>query len=118
MSDHSTGRLSDDEVLQLLEDRVEENPEFAPKLARAIAKSLDDDFGWQQGYKRDKLEEISSKLDVLSGDSKNRFETLESKFATFGERQDIFSRELGKVNTRLDSIDGHLGINTDTRRRA
>ena len=95
-----------------------DNPEFVAKLADALAERLDNKYGWDIGEMRVTLEKVSGKLETLSQDSKRRFDNLDHNFKTFGDKQDLFERELGKINGRINSIDEHLGINTDTRRRA
>ena len=95
-----------------------DNPEFAKKLVDAISEKLDEKFGWQQGWMSDRLDEISKKLDRSIEENTRRFDSLDSGIADLRERHDLHAGEFRKVKSRLDSIDGHLGINTDTRRRA
>ena len=120
MPDHSIRSLTDDEVLKLLEDRVEDKPEFAAKLADAIAErlapKLDEKFGFQQGWMTDKLEELSGKIDGMARDNTTRFDTIEDGIRDLRARHELQDGEFRKVNDRLESIDSHLGINTNTRR--
>ena len=112
MSDH------DLEALAVL---MSKNPDFAAQLADAIAKRLDEDYGWGQGEIKADLEALQQgqkNLFVKLEDHDKRFNTIDHNFEMFDQRQTLFEGELRKVNDRLGKIDGRLGINTDTRRRA
>ena len=45
--------------LEALAALMAENPEFAAKLADAIAAKLDEKYGWQQGFMSDKMDELT-----------------------------------------------------------
>ena len=112
-----TGTLSKRDLAEMVE-KLAENPEFAAKLEDAISERLDKKYGWRQGELTSDFEKLEGQFKALNGKidhMQHGIDTLAHNFTTFGERQDLFSRELGKVNTRLDSIDGHLGIKTNTR---
>ena len=76
MLDPSTRSLTDDEVLKLLEDKMEEKPEFAKKIVDAIVEKLDQKFGRRQGDIFFELEELqknqkrsSTSLRITTSDS-------------------------------------------------
>ena len=120
MPDHSTGRFSDDE-LNSLAVLMADHPEFAAKLADAITERLDEKYGWRQGELADGFEKLSQKTDQILAkleDHDMRFDTLDHNFQMLGEKVDLTNSEVRKVNGRIDSIDRHLGINTDTKRSA
>ena len=97
---------------------VAKDPAFAKELVDAISEKLDEKFGWQQGWMSARLDEISKKLDRSIEENARRFDSLDSGIADLRARHELHAGEFRKVNKRLDSIDGHLGIDTDTRRRA
>ena len=81
-----------------------ENPEGIARLADAIAKRLDDKFGWQQGWMRSEFEELkqgqkdlADKLDTVS----DNVGTLTSNVQTFAEKQNLFQR---RTKRRLEDI--------------
>ena len=112
-----TGTLSKRDLAEMVE-KLAENPEFAAKLADAISERLDKKYGWRQGHMNDRLDEISEKIDRSIEENTRRFDSLDSGIADLRARHELHAGEFRKVNGRLDSIDRHLGINTDTRRPA
>ena len=117
MPDHSMGRLSEND-LKVVANIVAKDPEFAKELVDAISEKLDEKFGWMQGHINDRLNQISKKLDRSIEENTRRFDSLDSGIADLRARHELHDGDFRKVNKRLDSIDGHLDINTDTRRRA
>ena len=114
-----------DHDLEALADLMAENHEFAAKLADAIAKKLDEKFGFRQGEMNagfealsKKVDTVSSKIDTVSENIDRQFDPLNHNFEMLGQRHTLFEGDLRKVNDRLDDIAGHLGISTDKRRRA
>ena len=95
-----------------------DNPEFAAKLADALAERLGNklrDAGFD-------LSGIEQSLDTIQDTLKNhdrRFDTLDHNFETLGEKLQLHDGEFRKgQRSSRQKIDGHLGINTDTRKRA
>ena len=117
MPDHSTERLSEHNLKEVAK-LMAKDPEFAKDLVAALSETLDEKFGFQQGWISDRLGEISKKLDRSIEENTRRFDSLDSGIADLRARHELHRQEFRKVNDRLDKIDGHLGINTDTRRRA
>ena len=116
MLNHTTETLGEHD-LEALAALMADNPEFAAKLADAIAEKLGEKLygrGWNIAGIEEKLDKVLAKLD----DHDNRFDRLDTSIADLRAKDDLIDREVRKVNNRLDSIDGHLGINTDTRRTA
>ena len=69
-------------------------------------------------FAKELVDEISKKLDRSIEENTRRFDSLDSGIADLRARHELHDGYFRKVNKRLDSIDGHLDINTDTRRRA
>ena len=107
MPNHTTETLAEYD-LEALVALMADNPDFAAKLADAIANRLDEKYGWNQGWMRDKVEEMSGKLDTVSQDSKTQFDTLCNNFEMLGERQTLFEREMRSVNNSLQEIKDSL----------
>ena len=115
MHNRSTN-LSDDDI-NALAALMANNPEFASKLADAVARRVGEELetrGWDGAGIEDKLDKV---LDTQSSHGE-LLETMHHNIQDLRARHDIHDREFKKVNKRLDNIDVHLGINTDTRRRA
>ena len=124
MSNHSTETMSDHD-LEALAELMAIDPRLAENVANIIAAKLDEKFGFRQGEMTagfealsKKVDNVSSKIDTLNENIDRRFNTIDHNFEMLGQGQTLFEGELRKVNDRLDSIDGHLGIETDQRRRA
>ena len=120
MPDYSTETLSDHD-LSTLAVLMADDPKFAAKLADAIAERLDEKFGRRQGdifFELEELQKGQKKILNKLEDHDTRFDTLDRSIQDLRERHELHAGDFRKVNKRLDSIDGHLGINTDTRRRA
>ena len=94
-----------------------DNPEVWNKLADAIAEKVGDRL-YERGWSTAGIEERLDKIDAKLKDHDRRFDNLDHAISDLRGRHEIHAGEFRKVNKRLDSIDGHLGINTDTRRRA
>ena len=107
MQNHTTETLSEHD-LEALVTLMADNPEFAAKLADAISERLDKKYGWNQGCMRDKVEEMSGKLNAVSQDSKRQFDTLCNNFEMLGDRQTLFEREMRSVNNSLQEIKDSL----------
>lgn len=122
--DSSTVSISEQDFDRLVRWMANDS-KFMDKLADGIAQRLDEKFGHQQGFMSEKMEELSEKIDRMDQrmtagfrSVDERFDTLDHNFKTLGEKLQLHDGEFRKVNDRLDKIDGHLGINTDTRKRA
>ena len=132
MPKRSISSLTDEEVLKLVERRVEEKPElFVAKLAEALSERLDEKFGWRQGELADGFESLERKLNTL--DQKfdrmgNRLDRLEGNLQTFYERQEVEAQKIEKrvveaiderftrLETRLSTVIGdRLGGGTERR---
>ena len=132
MPKRSISSLTDEEVLKLVERRVEEEPElFVAKLAEALSERLDEKFGWRQGELADGFESLERKLNTL--DQKfdrmgNRLDRLEGNLQTFYERQEVEAQKIEKrvveaiderftrLETRLSTVIGdRLGGGTERR---
>ena len=123
MHNLSTETIADHD-LEALADLMAKNPEFASKLADAVAAKLDEKFGFRQGEMTpgfealsEKMDRLSSKVDTMAENMDRRFDTIDHNFDTLGQKLLLHDGEFRKINGRLDKIDGHLGITTDTRRR-
>ena len=115
MHNRSTN-LSDDDI-NTLAALMADNTEFAAKLADAVAKRVGEELetrGWDGAGIDEKLDKALAKLD-RNGEL---LETMHGNIQDLRGRHDLLDREIGKVNDRLESIDGHLCIETDKRRRA
>ena len=104
---YSTETLPEQEIKHLA-DIMADNPNFAEKLADAIAERLDEKYGFDQGWMKASIEELKQGQNDLKQNMNRRFDTLEHNFKMFGEKQDLFEREMMRVNGRLDTIDGRL----------
>ncbi len=116
ISDTSRSLAASD--MKVVAKLMAKDPEFAKELVDAISEKLDEKFGWMQGHMNDRLDEISKKLDRSIEENTRRFDSLDSGIADLRAGHELHDGYFRKVNKRLDSIDGHLDINTDTRRRA
>ncbi len=90
------------------------DPEFADKLAGAIAKKLNEDHGFDLGWLRVDINDLKAGQKGI----KATLDTMHHNIQDLRARDELHDGEFRKVNDRLDNIDGHLGINTDTRKRA
>lgn len=105
MSSFSTESLSDHdrEALAVL---MADNPEFAAKLADAVAEKVGEklgeklvQIGWIMVDVEKRLEKIDDKLE----EHDRRLDTLAHNFEMFGQKQDLFSRELHALHVGIRS---------------
>lgn len=119
MHNLSTETIADHD-LEALADLMADNPEFATKLAAAIAKKLNEEHGFDLGWLRsdiDDLKDGQKSIKATLGRHGDLLDTMHHNIQDLRERHDLHDGEFRKVNYRLDKIDGHLGINTDPRKR-
>ena len=118
MPDHSTETLSDHD-LSTLALLMADDPEFAAKLADAIAERLDEKFGWRQGDMRADINELKGKfkaLDQKFDHMQGGIDTLTQNIQVFAERQETLARNSEKhIERKLEAhlvnvIDKHLGV--------
>ena len=110
MPDDST--LSDEEI-ERLAVIMAKDPEALDRLATKLAEKVGDklfEAGFDLTGINEALARIESKLEQL--------DTINHNIQDLRARHELHDREFRKVNGRLDSIDRHLGITTDTRRPA
>ena len=120
MPNPSTETLSEHN-LERLAALMADNPEFAAKLAGAIAKKLNEDHGFDLGWLRTDIDDLKDGQKDIKATLDHHGELLDTMHHNIQDlrgRHDLHGGEFRKVNDRLDKIDGHLGINTDTRKRA
>ena len=124
MSNSTTETLSERD-LERLAALMADNPEFAKKLVDAISEKLDEKFGWRQGELASGFEGIEGRFKAMNDKidhMQNGIDTLVHNREYIDKGREIFESRttstLDGISRRLDSIDGHLSINTDTRRRA
>ena len=113
MPNPSTETLSEHD-LKALAVLMTKDPEFAAKLAGAIAKKLNEDHGFDLGWLRVDINDLKDGQKGI----KATLDTMHHNIQDLRARHELHDGEFRKVNDRLDRIDGHLGINTDTRKRA
>ena len=104
MPNHTTA-LSDRDFADLA-TLMADNPEFAAKLADAIAKRLDERYGWGQG-------EIKADLEVLKQGQKDlsdRIDRMQGGIDTLAHNQQMFGEKLQLVDGRLKKVEDHVGV--------
>ena len=121
MSNHTTETLSEHN-LAALAALMADNHEFAAKLADVIAEKLDKKFGWRQGELTSDFEKIEGRFKALDNKidhMQTGIDTLVHNREYIDKGREIFesrtTRTLDEISRRLESIDGHLGI--DSKRR-
>ena len=113
MHNRSTEPLTDHD-LEALAALMADNPDFASKLADAIAKKLNAEHGFDLGWLREDISDLKAGQKSIQ----SRLDDVNHNIQDLRGRHDLHDGELRKVTDRLDKIDDHLGIATDTRRRA
>ena len=114
MSNRNTKSITDEEVLQLLDETVEEDPQFKQATV-AFAEKLAGKL-FDRGFSLSGIEERLDTIQETLKDHGKRFDTLDRGIQDLRERHELHAGEFRKINSRLDSMDGHLGINTDPQR--
>ena len=112
MLDYNADGLSDQDI-ERLAALMAKNSKFANDLADAVAKRLDETFGFRQGEIVDKLDEISEKLtahDHRFDNMDRRFDTLEHNFGVFGEKLDLVEKRSEKIEKRLSKAGGGFKV--------
>ena len=112
VQDYNADGLSDQDI-ERLAVLMAKNLKFANELADAVAKRLDETFGFRQGEIVDKLDEISEKLtahDHRFDDMDRRFDTLEHNFGVFGEKLDLVEKRTERIEKLLSKDGGGLKV--------
>lgn len=113
---HDSTTLSDEHI-ERLADIMANDPTALDRLATKLAEKVGDRL-FQAGFD---LTGVNEKLDQVIDTQRQQGEllnTMHGNIQNLRGRVDLTNREVRKVNNRIDSIDAHLGINTDSRRTA
>ena len=107
--------------LEALAELMADNPELADRVANIIATKLDEKFGFRQGEMTAGFEDLKEGQKAIMAklaDHGELLNTMHHNIQDLRSKHDLHGRHLDKIDGRLGKIYGHLGLTTDTRKRA